>query len=85
MDDRIDAAERRARRAHQLRCRSGISQIAGAAGDIGAGTPTLLGDRLQSRPPRRVGASAMQHQALIAPRQPARDRCPNPDPASGDD
>jgi hypothetical protein len=85
MDDRIDAAERRARCANQLGCRPGNGQIAAAARDIGAGTPTLLGDRLQSRKPCCVGTLSMQHQALIATRQPARDRSSNPDPASGDD
>jgi hypothetical protein len=85
MDDRIDAPERVARRANKLGRGPGIGEIAGAAHDIGAGTPTVRGDRVQSLKPRRVGPLSMQHQALIPRCQPARDRSSDPGPASGDD
>jgi hypothetical protein len=84
MDDRIDASERGTRRGNKLGCRPGICQVSRAPRYIGAGTLTVRGDRFQSREPRRVGPLSMQHQALIPPCQPARDRSSDPGPASGD-
>ncbi len=62
-----------------------LAEIAGAPGDIGAGTLTVRDDRLQSLEPSRVGALPMQHQALIRRGQTARDRGSDSGSASGDD
>ena len=60
-------------------------EIAGTPLDAGAGAPALRSDRFQSLKPRRIRALSVQHQALVAGRQPARDRGADPGRASGDD
>jgi hypothetical protein len=83
--DGVDRAERGARRANQFRCRSGACEVAATPFNAGAGTLTLRADRLQSLKSRRIRALAVQHQALIARRQPARDRSADSSAASRDD
>jgi hypothetical protein len=85
MHDRINWSERRARRADKFGRGPCVRQVARAPGDIGAGALTFHGDRLQSLEPGRVGPLSMQHQALIPPRQSARDRSSDPRSGSGDD
>jgi hypothetical protein len=85
MHNRIDTPEGVARRANKLSRRSGRCEVAGVARDPGAGTLALRDDRVQSLEPRRIGPLSMQHQALIPPRQPARDRGSDPGSAAGDD
>ncbi|MDB5640381.1 MAG: hypothetical protein JWP51_5289, partial [Bradyrhizobium sp.] len=63
----------------------GICQVASGPSDLGAGTLTVHGDRLQSRQPCRVGPLSMQHQTLVPGCQPTGDRSSDPGPASGDD
>jgi hypothetical protein len=83
--DGIDRPEGGARRANEFRCRSRACEVAGTPFNAGAGTLTLCADRLQSLKSCRVRALSMQHQALIARREPARDRGADPGAASSDD
>lgn len=53
--------------------------------DFGAGTLAIRGNRFQALEPGRISALSMQHQALVARRQPPRDRSADPGSAAGDD
>ena len=85
VNDGIDRAERGARGANKLGRGSGAGEVAGATLDAGAGAPALRAHRLQALEACRIRPLSVQHQALVAGGQPARDRGADAGGASSDD
>ena len=80
--DRIDGAERGARRTHQVGSRPRAGKTARAPFDVGACLLALRSDRLQPLEPGGIRSLSMQHQAPFRARQAPRDRGSDPGPAA---